>query len=50
MKLFTLYLFAIVLSVIPFISVANSIKQDLQNKTEKIDNVVSAYSQYLHNF
>jgi len=49
MKLFSLYLVAIVLTLLPFVSIANNIKQDLQNRTDRIDSVISSYSTYLQN-
>ena len=49
MKLFILYLSAIVLSLLPFVSIANNIKQDLQQRTETIDSVITSYSSYLQN-
>jgi len=49
MKLFVLYLSAIVLTLIPFVSIANNIKQDIQNKTNSFDSAITSYSQYLQN-
>ena len=49
MKLFSIYLAAIVLSLLPFVSIANNIKQDLKQRTEKIDSVITSYSSYLQN-
>ena len=49
MKLFSIYLTAIVLTLLPFVSIANNIKQDLQQRTEKIDSIITSYSTYLQN-
>ena len=49
MKLFSLYLAAIVLTLLPFVSIANNIKQDLQQRTETLDSVITSYSSYLQN-
>jgi len=49
MKLFSLYLAAIVLTLLPFVSIANNIKQDLQQRTEQFDSVITSYSTYLQN-
>ena len=49
MKLFVLYLSAILFTLIPFVSIANNIRQDIQNKTNSFDSAITSYSQYLQN-
>ncbi len=49
MKVLTIYLLSLVFFASAGQHIANNIKENLQQRTEKIDSVLSSYSVYLQN-
>ena len=49
MKVLAIYLFSLVLFASVGQHLASNIKENLQDRTNKIDNVLSSYSMYLQN-
>ena len=49
MKLYFLYSAAILLVLWPYAIIANNLRDNLQDRTNRIDNVLSSYSIYLQN-
>ena len=49
MKVLTIYLLSLVFFTGVGSHIANNIKENLQNRTDKLDSVLSSYSVYLQN-
>ena len=49
MKVLTIYLLSLVFFTGVGSQIANNIKENLQNRTDKLDSILSSYSVYLQN-